>query len=176
MSHFAKIENNVVSQVIVVNNSDILDNEGVESETVGIQFCTDLLGGVWLQTSYNGNMRKHYAGIGDSYDSVRDAFISPQPYTSWVLNEDTCIWEAPVASPEGITGELPTTVVYNWDEASLAWVVNVDYLEFFKLKLLADSDYTVLVDYVGDDQEAWITYRQEVRAMSVSNPVVPIKP
>jgi hypothetical protein len=119
MAHYAQIENNLVTQVIVVDNNDILDDLGNESEVIGTQFCTDLLGGAWIQTSYNGNIRKNYAGIGDTYDPTRDAFIPPQPYPSWTLNEDTCIYEAPTSYP---TDDL----MYSWDEETLAWVEVTD--------------------------------------------------
>jgi hypothetical protein len=85
MAHFAQInENNIITQVIVVNNNELLDENGVEQESKGQEFCTNLLGGNWIQTSYNSTFRKNYAGIGFAYDSVRDAFISPKPYPSWV--------------------------------------------------------------------------------------------
>jgi hypothetical protein len=101
MAHFAKLDNdNTVLQVIVVDNNDILDENGNESEEVGINFCTQLLGGIWKQTSYNATFRKNYAGIGFTYDNERDAFIPPKPFSKWVLNEDTCNWEAPVAYPD----------------------------------------------------------------------------
>ena len=109
MAHFAQIENNLVTQVIVVNNEDVLDGDDNELESVGVQFCTDLLGGTWKQTSYNGNIRKNYAGIGDTYDSTRDAFIPPKPYSSWTLVEDTCLWESPIAHPDDDKS-------YVWDE------------------------------------------------------------
>ena len=95
MAHFAQIENNLVTQVIVVNNEDILDDLGNESEATGIQFCTDLLGGTWIQTSYNSSFRKNYAYTGDTYDAVKDAFIPVKPHPSCVFNEDTCRWETP---------------------------------------------------------------------------------
>ena len=117
MAHFAKLdENNVVIEVNSVNNSELLQ-DGVESEYKGIQFLVNWSGGYlnWKQTSYNGNIRKNYAGIGYTYDSVRDAFIPPQPFPSWVLNEETCLWDAPVAMPTD--GQL-----YNWDEATTSWV------------------------------------------------------
>jgi hypothetical protein len=93
MAHFAEIdETNTVVQVIVVHNNELLDN-GVESEAKGVAFCQSLLGGNWVQTSYNGNIRKNYAGIGFTYDAVRDAFIPPKPTEGeWVLDEDTCNW------------------------------------------------------------------------------------
>ena len=116
MAHFAEIDtDNIVTQVIVVDNNDILDEQGNESESLGIQFCTNLLGGTWVQTSYNDNIRYNFAGIGYTYDETRDAFISPQSYPSWTLNETTCQWEAPVAYPDD--GKF-----YNWDEDTTNWV------------------------------------------------------
>jgi hypothetical protein len=101
MAHFAELDNdNNVIKVIVVDNNDILDENGNESEEVGINFCTQLLGGIWKQTSYNATFRKNYAGIGFTFDAEKDAFIPPKPFSKWVLNEDTCLWEAPVAYPD----------------------------------------------------------------------------
>jgi hypothetical protein len=77
MAHFAKIEDGRVTQVIVVHNNELLDENNVESETVGAAFCENLFGGVWKQTSYNGNIRGVYAGIGYTYDAVNDVFIAP---------------------------------------------------------------------------------------------------
>jgi hypothetical protein len=116
MAHFAQLdENNVVLQVIVIHNNELMDN-GVESEAKGIAFCQSLFPGTtWVQTSYNGNIRKNYTGIGFTYDSQRDAFISPKPYPSWVLNETTCQWEAPVPYPQD--GQR-----YVWDETQQNWV------------------------------------------------------
>jgi hypothetical protein len=122
MAHFAQIENNLVTQVIVVDNNDIVDELGNESEVVGTQFCTDLLGGTWVQTSYNGNLRKNYAGIGYTYDATRDAFISPQPYPSWILDEDTCRYEAPIPYPTD-------DKMYVWDEGLINWVTDPLYGE-----------------------------------------------
>ena len=119
MAHFAKLdENNLVVAVHVVNNNELLQ-DGIESESKGIQFLIDWSGGYtnWKQTSYNGNIRKNYAGIGFTYDQDRDAFIAPQPFASWVLNEETCQWDAPVAMPTD--GQR-----YYWDEATTSWVVN----------------------------------------------------
>lgn len=113
MAHFAKLENNIVTQIIVVDNNELLDN-GVESEEKGIAFCSHLLGGTWKQTSYNGKIRKNYAGIGYTYDEQRDAFIAPKPYSSWVLNENTCLWEAPIAMPAD--GKQ-----YGWNEDTQSW-------------------------------------------------------
>ena len=117
MAHFAQLDdNNIVTQVIVVANEELL-LDGVENETKGVLFCKSLFGEdtKWKQTSYNGNFRKNYAGIGYNYDSGRDAFISPKPFESWLLNEDTCRWEAPVPYP--IDGKF-----YTWDEATTSWV------------------------------------------------------
>lgn len=101
MSHFAKIENNIVTEVIVA------EQDFINSGLVGDSF-------LWVQTSYNGNFRKNYAGVGDTYDKNRDAFIPPQPYPSWTLNETTCQWEAPVAYPDD--GNQ-----YTWNETTQTW-------------------------------------------------------
>jgi len=116
MAHFAKLDdNNVVLEVNSVNNNELLQ-DGVESEAKGIAFLINWSGGYsnWKQTSYNGRIRKNYAGIGYTYDSVRDAFIPTKPFPSWVLNEKTCLWDAPVAMPDN--GQR-----YQWDEATTSW-------------------------------------------------------
>ena len=116
MAHFAKLdENNVVTQVIVVHNNELMDN-GQESEAKGVAFCQSLFGGNWKQTSYNGKIRKNYAGIGYTYDPDRDAFISPKPFNSWLLNETTCQWESP--NPYPTDGKR-----YYWDETTSSWKV-----------------------------------------------------
>jgi hypothetical protein len=122
MAHFAELDsNNVVKQVIVVSNADTSTAQGEEKESIGIAFCERLLGGTWVKTSYNGNIRKNYAGIGYTYDKDRDAFISPKPYASWVLDETTCRWNAPVALPSDAgQGEPPK--FYTWDENTVNWV------------------------------------------------------
>jgi hypothetical protein len=122
MAHFTQLDaNNVVTQVIVVANSDTADANGVEKEYIGAAFCEKLFGGTWKQTSYNGSIRKNYAGVGYAFDAERDAFIPPKPYNSWLLNEDTCLWAAPVAMPaDAGTGEPPKR--YTWDEATTSWV------------------------------------------------------
>jgi hypothetical protein len=96
MAHFAELDaTNTVTQVIVVHNNELLEEDGTENPIKGARFCQSLFGGNWIQTSYNGNIRKNFAGIGYTYDSVRDAFIPPKPEEGeWTLNEDTCIWEA----------------------------------------------------------------------------------
>jgi len=116
MAHFAQLdENNVVTQVIVVHNNDCTIN-GVETEEVGIVFCKTLFGvdTKWKQTSYNGTIRKNYAGIGYTYDAGRDAFIAPKPFASWTLNEDTCQWTAPTSYPTD--GKR-----YSWNESTTSW-------------------------------------------------------
>ena len=116
MAHFARInESNEIVRVFVLNNEVLTDSEGTEKEALGVTFLTNLYGGTWMQTSYNGNFRKNYAGVGYTYDSVRDAFIAPQPYPSWTLVEDTCLWEAPVAMPTD-------DKMYEWDEDTTNWI------------------------------------------------------
>jgi hypothetical protein len=121
MAHFSEIdENNVVQRVIVVANKDTADANGNEVEAIGVAFCQRLLGGNWLQTSYHGNIRKNYAGIGYTYRADIDAFVAPQPYPSWVLDENAQ-WQAPVPMPEDAgTGEPPK--MYSWDEETQSWV------------------------------------------------------
>jgi hypothetical protein len=117
MAHFAKIGlNNIVTEVLVVANRETMDSNGVEHESIGVQFLKTLTGHeTWIQTSYNGNIRKNYAGVGYTYDSQRDAFIPPQPYPSWTLVEETCNWTAPVLYPTD--GNM-----YQWDEATTNWI------------------------------------------------------
>lgn len=117
MAHFAEIDsNNVVLRVVTVNNRVLLDDDGYEQESLGITFLEGLYGGTWKQASYNGNRRKNYPAVGYSFDSTRDAFIPPQPYASWTLNETTCRWEAPSAMPDDGNS-------YEWDEDATSWVV-----------------------------------------------------
>jgi len=116
MAQFAEIDsNNMVLRVLIVDNDDLLDSENNESEALGITYLTDGFGGNWVQTSYDRNFRKNYAGTGYTYDSTRDAFISPQTYPSWTLNESTCRWDAPVTIPDD--GKA-----YTWDEDITNWV------------------------------------------------------
>ena len=117
MAHFALIKDTIVQQVVVVGNADLTNSEGNEQEALGVAFCHSLFGtnGTWVQTSYNDNIRKNFAGIGYTYDLARDAFIAPKPYPSWVLNEATCRWEAPTPYPDDGN-------VYDWDESTTSWV------------------------------------------------------
>ena len=119
MAHFAKLdENNVVTQVIVVDNKDITDpHTGQEDEILGIAFCKKLLGGNWKQTSYNNSMRVRYAGIGYSYNAALDAFVPPQPHDSWTLDNETADWVSPLgAAPELTEAEVEARKYYEWDE------------------------------------------------------------
>lgn len=112
MSHYAKVNNGIVEQVIV-------------AEAEFFDTFVDSSPGQWIQTSYNTHggvhsgggtpLRKNYAGIGYTYDTERDAFYAPKPYASWVLNNDSCIWEAPTAMPDDDN-------TYRWDEETTAWV------------------------------------------------------
>lgn len=109
MAHFAEVDtNDVVLRVLVVGN---------DQEHRGQEFLADdlALGGTWVQTSYNGNMRKNYAGVGFTFDRVRDAFYAPKPYASWTLDEETCVWNAPTPMPV-VEGKM-----FIWVEADLNW-------------------------------------------------------
>ena len=121
MAHFAKLdENNVVTQVIVVDNADITDpHTGQEDEILGIAFCKKLLGGNWKQTSYNGNMRTRYAGIGYSYNATHDAFIAPQPHASWTIDATTKDWVSPLGAAPALTDAGETAgSYYVWNETA----------------------------------------------------------
>ena len=119
MAHFAKLdENNVVTQVITISNQDMIDpHSGEEDEVLGIAFCKKLVGGNWKQTSYNGNMRVRYAGIGYSYNAALDAFIPPQPHASWTLDNDTANWVSPLGDAPALTeAEEEAGSYYIWNE------------------------------------------------------------
>ena len=128
MASFAKIGlNNKVIEVLSVHNNELKDSNGIEQENIGIDFLTKLTGwAVWKQTSYNTTggvhklggtpLRKNHAGIGFTYDEDKDAFIPKKPYTSWILNESTCQWEAPIAKPDSESGEM-----YQWNEETKSW-------------------------------------------------------
>jgi hypothetical protein len=131
MASFAKIGlNSKVIEVLSVHNNVLKDSNGVEQEVNGIDFLTKLTGyPVWVQTSYNTHggvhslggtpLRKNHAGIGMTYDETRDAFIPPKPFNSWILNEDTCLWNAPVAYPQDDNR-------YSWNEQTLSWDIVED--------------------------------------------------
>jgi hypothetical protein len=132
MASFSKIGlNNKVIEVLSVHNNELKDSNGVEQEVNGIDFLTKLTGwAIWKQTSYNTHggvhsfggtpLRKNHAGIGMTYDENRDAFIHSKPYNSWVLNEDTCLWESPVTKP---TEELEENQYYSWNESIINWEI-----------------------------------------------------
>lgn len=112
MAHFAQLdENNIVTQVIVVANEEVPD------EATGAAFCKSLFGedSIWVQTSYNNNIRKRFAGIGMTYSQEHDAFIPPKPYPSWVFNTESLNWEAPVPKPDD--GKR-----YRWNEETVSWI------------------------------------------------------
>ena len=127
MAHFAKLGiGNIVEKVEVVSN-DI-----VTTEQAGVDFLKNLYNNKHLpiiQTSYNGNIRKNYAGVGYTYDQTRDAFIAPKPFNSWILNEDTCQWEAPVEKPELTQEQLDNNSRYIWNETTKNWDLNEQYIK-----------------------------------------------
>ena len=130
MAYFAKLgAGNIVEQVISINNAVITDANGVEQEQLGIDFINNLYktNDVWKQTSYNSSFRKRYASVGYSYDEQRNVFLKPKPFDSWLLNEETLEWEAPVVYPETYTlnlldekGNL-TKDIYYWNENRRKW-------------------------------------------------------
>jgi hypothetical protein len=116
MAHFAQLnEQNTVIKIIVINNNELYDENGIEQEQKGIDFCKSLYGSdtIWKQTSYNARQRKNYAGVGYTYDSDLDAFIAPKPFDSWSLDEIKCQWIPPVP--------IPTDGLYSWNEDSQSW-------------------------------------------------------
>ena len=135
MAHFAQLnENNIVTRVIVVSNDDILDDNLNESERIGIDFCKKLFGNntKWIQTSYNNNFRGKYAGIGYQYNEKYDSFISPKPFESWILNEETLEWKSPLGNPPELTEEQKSKMsFYRWEEDSYlrnnetGWILEV---------------------------------------------------
>ena len=136
MSSFAKIGlNGKVIEVQSVVNEVLHDSNGVEQESIGIDFLTKLTGwSIWKQTSYNTRcgehktggtpFRKNFAGIGMTYDEDRDAFIPPKPYPSWTLNEQTCLWECPVAKPQLTQEQYDNNNYYEWNETNQTWDLN----------------------------------------------------
>jgi hypothetical protein len=119
MAHFAEVNKDwVVERVIVVDNSVLLNETGVECEWLGEQFCQQLFGceTKWIQTSYSGSKYKNFASSGFTFDTSRNAFIPPKPYPSWIFNEKSCRWDPP--SPMPTDGNS-----YSWDEEVLDWIV-----------------------------------------------------
>jgi hypothetical protein len=117
MAHFAKLGiDNIVLEVLVINNIDTMTPQGEEREEIGVEFLRKLTGHeTWKQTSYSRSFRKNYAAIGYTYDSTRDAFVSPKPYPSWILDEDTCRWKPPTPAP------INENNIYTWNESTLSW-------------------------------------------------------
>ena len=114
MAHFAEIDaTNTVLRVVVVSNADTADGDGAEVESIGQQFCSELFGGTWIQTSYNNNMRARYASVGGTYDSDVDEFIPPSPYPSWSWDGNG--WLPPTPYPDDGKD-------YRWDEDTTSWV------------------------------------------------------
>ena len=121
MAHFAELnENNEVLKVIVVDNNDTSNSDGEEIELIGISFLKGLFGfdTKWKQTSYNGNFRVRYAGVGYSYDETLNAFVPPKPYDSWIINSTTADWEAPITQPELTQEQEDSGYLYYWDETA----------------------------------------------------------
>jgi len=127
MAHFAELnDENIVLRVIVIADNDCEDLDGTESEAVGIAFCKFLYGDDtnWVQTSYSSRMRGQYAGIGDTYDSVKDIFISPKPFPSWIWNDVDNTWTAPIPMPldQGFSSEIENLyIAYSWNEETQQW-------------------------------------------------------
>lgn len=116
MANFAELDNNnIVLRVIRVHDNECLDENGQEVEALGVAFCQSLFGGNWIQTSMSGKIRKRLAGIDFTYHPDRDIFISPKPFPSWILNEETTEWEPPVPHPD-------VKISYIWNEDSLGWI------------------------------------------------------
>lgn len=121
MAHFAQLdENNVVLGIVVVANSDTMDENGVEREEIGIQYLKSILGEDtrWKQTSYNNNIRKRYAEIGGTYDEVLDVFIPFKPYIDWIFNEESWNWDPPFPEPALTNEEISLGYDYDWSPAS----------------------------------------------------------
>jgi len=119
MAHFAELDsNNIVKRVIVVSNKNTSDENGVENESIGISYLKGMFGDstIWKQTSYNGNIRKYYAGKGMTYREDLDCFVPPQPYPSWTLNEIDVVWESPIPRPDLTDEQLNDGCAYYWDE------------------------------------------------------------
>lgn len=124
MAHFAEIdENNLVLRVLVVDNENVLDENGNENEQVGIKFLQNIFGldTRWVQTSYNGNFRYRYAGIEMIYDENLDVFLPPKIYQSWILNNETYDWDPPINEPELTEEQKSQRGYYEWNEDIIDW-------------------------------------------------------
>jgi len=128
LAYFAELNgDNIVTRIVIVDDKILVNKDGVEDENLGIQHCQFYFRASksqltkWKQTSYNGNIRKRYAGKGMTFDADRDAFIVPKPYPSWILNEETCAWEAPVSVPELTQEQIDAGSSYVWNEETTSW-------------------------------------------------------
>ena len=157
MAHFARIENDLVVDVIVVSDDVLIDKSGVESEALGQAFCSSLLGGEWKQTSYNGNIRSVFAGKGFEYNREHDCFVVPSPFKSWVFNASNLCYEPPVPKPNVETGKD----FFSWNEEGLEWEYNPSLIRAYRDKLLSETDYAALQDVVMSPEMA--AYRQALR-------------
>lgn len=140
MAHFAELDtNNIVTRVLVVNDDWLRDADGNESEELGKSHMESVHGGRWIQTSYNGNFRTRYAGIGYSYNEELNAFIPPKPYNSWILNGEMADWEAPIPMPT----DAPNRSYYEWNEETISWTLItipiIIYMEDFRSKLTLEE-------------------------------------
>ena len=117
MAHFAELDiNNVVLRVIVVSNNELLDSNGIEQEELGKLFCNKLLGGNWVQCSYNGSFRTRMAGKNYTYDVERNAFIPPKQYDSFIFNEELLLWMPPVSYPDDGNQYIWDEEIENWEQ------------------------------------------------------------
>jgi len=156
MAHFAKVnDEGIVEDVIVLDNSSMLDSEGVEQEAIGVAFLSELFEGTFIQTSYNSNFRGRFAGVGGTYDKDLDEFIVRKPFDSWVLVKGS--WEAPVPKPtveEDAFGFETTTCI--WNEESLSWevqdTVKAHYAKYLDSDAFEGTIVSMPVEYILDDQ------------------------
>jgi hypothetical protein len=120
MAHFAEVKNGIVKRVIVISNDDAPDPAPENSEVLGREFIRNVLGmdGEWVQTSYNRSFRVRFAGIGHHWDEEGQAFYSPKPYPSWILDKQSWIWNPPIPYPDDYYDNY-----YEWDEENQAWVL-----------------------------------------------------
>ena len=117
MAHFAELDtDNMVLRVIVISNNELLDSDGVEQEELGKLFCNKLLGGNWIQCSYNGSFRTRMAGKNYTYNAEKDAFIAPKPYDSFIFDDDLLAWVSPIARPDDGNQYIWDEEIENWEQ------------------------------------------------------------
>ena len=163
MAHFAKINDlSIVTDVIVIDNEDILDDQGKELESIGISICQGIKQGLWKQTSRSGSFRTRFAAVGYSYNEDLDAFVAPKPFTSWVFNATTKAYEAPTPRPATTMPQIyPST--HLWHEPTQSWMFDTTAIRHYRDNLLAASDHMALPDAPTGDQQAWLNYREDLR-------------